>query len=248
MARPEKFDADFFPHGKDFRDKLKVKALRRKFGLEGYAVLLMILEVLASARCIQIELDDFYYELLSGDFLIDVADLKPIIKYLLKIELLLIEDGYLRCCSLDESLIPLFERRTTNLNELRRREAPKGSVKELPEQKLSGNPHSIEENSIEENSRDEESREKLEKERRVSERESEREGLRDKKKPGFTQLLNTFNSLEDRKSACTIHEEGDLDRLFNEHGYTVLDTAFNEMKAQHVYTISSLEDILVSTN
>lgn len=243
MSRPEKLDADYFPHEKDFRNNLRVKALRRKFGLEGFAVLIMIQEVLTGSRCIQIELDPFHYEMLSGDFDINVEKLKPIIEYLLEINLVQIEDGFFRCNSLDASLLPLFEKRTTNLIELRKRLKPKNSNEGFQERKLSGNPHS--KGKI---SKENVSLEKIEKKKRVSVSECEREGLSNGTEPGFHEVLKTFNSFKNRLSKCTIHEEAELDHLFTKYGYTVLDSAFNDMQEEGDYTIHSLKETLVHKN
>ena len=44
MARPIKNYCDYFPHDRDMRNHRKVKAIRTKFGVTGYAIWSMILE------------------------------------------------------------------------------------------------------------------------------------------------------------------------------------------------------------
>lgn len=86
MARPRKNNADWFSHDTNLRDNLKVKALRAKFGLEGYAIFSMLLEVLADAdNFILEENEENLVELLAGDFQIEADKLDEVIKYLLKI-------------------------------------------------------------------------------------------------------------------------------------------------------------------
>ena len=50
MARPKKNNADYFSHDADMRNHRKMKAIRAKFGLEGYAIWNMVLEVLSNAE------------------------------------------------------------------------------------------------------------------------------------------------------------------------------------------------------
>ena len=50
MARPKKNNADYFPHDADMRNDPKIRALRRKFGLKGYAIWNMFLESLTRFR------------------------------------------------------------------------------------------------------------------------------------------------------------------------------------------------------
>lgn len=81
MARPKKDNADYFSHDADMRNDPKIKALRRKFGLEGYALWCFILEVLTDSDFFQFEWSDLQIELLSGDFDCDPETLKSVIDY-----------------------------------------------------------------------------------------------------------------------------------------------------------------------
>lgn len=85
MARPRKNNADWFSHDTDLRDNLKIKAVRAKYGLEGYAIFVMLLEVLADADNFILEENDFQIEMLAGDFRIDSAILAEMIDYIVNI-------------------------------------------------------------------------------------------------------------------------------------------------------------------
>ena len=58
MARPIKNNADYFTHDSQMRNHRKIKALRYKFGLIGYAVYNMLLEVLTNAENFKFEWDE----------------------------------------------------------------------------------------------------------------------------------------------------------------------------------------------
>lgn len=109
MARPRKNNADYFSHDNNMRNHRKIKALRNKFGLEGYAVFNMFLETLTECDqfklCIKKELD---WELLSADFGINSERLQEIIQYCKSIELLLEENNCFFSDSLLERLEPVL--------------------------------------------------------------------------------------------------------------------------------------------
>jgi hypothetical protein len=91
MARPKKYNADYFPHNNDMRNDRRCKALRSKFNLEGYAVFVMLLEALTGANHFQIENNKMELELIAGDIDIDSKKLNAILEYLIKIGLLVQE-------------------------------------------------------------------------------------------------------------------------------------------------------------
>lgn len=91
MARPKKYNADYFPHNNDMRNDRRCKALRSKFNLEGYAVFVMLLETLTGANHFQIENNKMELELIAGDIDIDSKKLNAILEYLIKIGLLVQE-------------------------------------------------------------------------------------------------------------------------------------------------------------
>lgn len=91
MARPQKNNADYFPHNNDMRNDRRCKALRSKFNLEGYAVFVMLLETLTGANHFQIENNKMELELIAGDIDIDSKKLTAILEYLIKLGLLVRE-------------------------------------------------------------------------------------------------------------------------------------------------------------
>jgi hypothetical protein len=91
MARPKKYNADYFPHDNDMRNDRRCKALRSKFNLEGYAVFVMLLETLTGANHFQIEDNKMELELIAGDIDIDSKKLNAILEYLVKLGLLVKE-------------------------------------------------------------------------------------------------------------------------------------------------------------
>jgi len=79
MARPKKENADYHTHDKDMRNDPKIRALRKKFKHEGYAVYNMMLEVLTDSDNWQYPWNTLSIELLNGDF--DSENVEEIIKY-----------------------------------------------------------------------------------------------------------------------------------------------------------------------
>jgi len=75
------------------RNDLKIKALRNKFGLDGYAVWCMILEVLTDRDDFEYEWNDLSAELMSADFGIDAGKLRETIEYCIKLNLLELSEG-----------------------------------------------------------------------------------------------------------------------------------------------------------
>jgi len=93
MARPVRNNALYFSHDADMRNDTKIKALRRKYKLQGYAVWCMLLEYLTDCDFFEFEYNDLNIELLSGDFCVDPEYLRNIIDYCVSISLLSHEDG-----------------------------------------------------------------------------------------------------------------------------------------------------------
>lgn len=117
MARPLKTNADYFTHDNDMRNDVKVKALRRKFGHEGYSLWCMLLETLTDSSDFKYEYTDLNIELLSADFDIDSDRLREIIDYLLLLKLLQTEDNYLYSSKLIERFASLIRKRKQDRNQ-----------------------------------------------------------------------------------------------------------------------------------
>jgi len=88
MARPKRNNADYFSHDSGMRDDPKIKALRNKFGITGYAVWCMMLEVLTNSDFFKRSIDDIEIEILSADFGIDADLFSDILSYMLRLRLL----------------------------------------------------------------------------------------------------------------------------------------------------------------
>ena len=104
MARPAKLNADYFSHDVDMRNDIRIKGLRRNFGHEGFSIYVMLLETLANCDYFEYKWDESSTELLSYDFDIDSGQLKKILTFLVKLNLIQLENGYIFCKSLDKRL------------------------------------------------------------------------------------------------------------------------------------------------
>ncbi len=94
MGKPIKLAADYFYHDADMRNDIKVKALRRRFKAEGYAVWNYLLEVLTDSEGFVIEFSALEKELLAADFDTTNERLAEIVDYCCTLELLQrTEDG-----------------------------------------------------------------------------------------------------------------------------------------------------------
>lgn len=97
MARPQKDNADYFSHDCDMRNDIKIKALRTKYGIKGYAFWCMILEVLTNEENFEYSYSELDLELLAGDFGMEYEEIDDIINYCLRLQILQLSD--------DESVI-----------------------------------------------------------------------------------------------------------------------------------------------
>lgn len=94
MARPHKDNAEYHSHDKDMRNDPKIRALRKKYGHEGYSIFNMLLEVLTGSRNFEIDWNPTAITLLEGDF--DTENLEDIVNYCIShLSLFVIENGKL---------------------------------------------------------------------------------------------------------------------------------------------------------
>jgi hypothetical protein len=129
MARPKKDNAEYHSHDKDMRNDPKIRALRKKFGHEGYAVYNMMLEVLTDADHFKYEWNPLNIEILSGDF--DTDQLEEIITYCTnKLQLFTIEDGVLFSYQHQKRFKPLLSKRKRHDNGVSDIENPHSIVKD----------------------------------------------------------------------------------------------------------------------
>lgn len=111
MARPIKNYCDYFTHDRDMRNHRKVKALRNKFNIVGYAIWVMILEYLTGADGNEFENSDNELEIISGDFGVSIDEIREVLNYCLKLEMLFEKNGFIHSESLDERLSVVYEKR-----------------------------------------------------------------------------------------------------------------------------------------
>ena len=156
MARPKKQNAEYFSHDCDMRNDLKIKALRRKYGHEGYSFWNMMLEFLGDCDYFEYEWTPLNIELLSPDFDIDADRIEEIVQYCIKLELLQIMHGYLTCHKFTQRLMDTLSTKRTdfsivNSNRMKIEESLRRensiNFTENPQSKVK---ESIEEKSIEE--------------------------------------------------------------------------------------------------
>lgn len=113
MARPIKNNADYFSHDSQMRNDVKVRALRKKFGLAGYAVWCFLLELLTDADYFRVQFGAIDRELLAIDFDVEVAELEAIVAYCCTIGLLVNEGDMLYSPALIERLGGVLSKRDT---------------------------------------------------------------------------------------------------------------------------------------
>ena len=104
MARPKKHNADYFSHDNNMRNDMKIKLLRRKYKSDGYALYVMILELLTSNEYFEIEWNEESIELLSPEFDMDTELITTIVNYCIEKNLLQCTNGILYCNKLTERL------------------------------------------------------------------------------------------------------------------------------------------------
>lgn len=140
MSRPRKNNADYFTHDNDMRNDEKIKAVRHKFGLPGYAVWCMILEKLCKADNFELSLTKTSLELISGDFEIEKGLLQQIIDYFIEIDLLQRKESILSSFELKNRFSGLLSKRKRERKEIivddnPQRKGKESIVKESKEEK-----------------------------------------------------------------------------------------------------------------
>lgn len=125
MARPPKNNCDYFPHDAGMRNHKKVKAIRSKFGINGYGIWSMVLEHLTGSDGNVFPYSDLEFELMSGDFMVSATEIRSVVDYCISLEMLFNNNGFISSESLDERLAPVYEKR--------------GKAKELSKNQLRNN-------------------------------------------------------------------------------------------------------------
>jgi hypothetical protein len=129
MARPQRKNAEYFSHDANLRNDPRIRALRTRFGLTGYAVYCMLLEILTGADGFSVQWDEFSQEIYAGDVGVSVAEMQDIVNFCCKIQILALNAEMLSCAKLIDSLRPLLEKRE-NLRQKHREKTTLGNVSE----------------------------------------------------------------------------------------------------------------------
>lgn len=117
MARPARYNADYFTHTADLRNDRRVKAIRTKFGPAGYGLFHMLLEALTDADHTALDTSALELELLAGDFGTEASDIEALVKFAVGVGYFARnEAGLLTCPELSKWLEPVFEKRNRGKN------------------------------------------------------------------------------------------------------------------------------------
>jgi hypothetical protein len=148
MARPVKNYCDYFPHDRDMRNHRKIKAIRTKFKIGGYGIWCMILEYLTGIDGNVFEYSEVEFELMAGDFGVSATEIRDVLDYCIKLELLFLKEGFIQSESLDERLKPVYDKRGVSKEQSKRQARIDGkfatnntvihgvSVTEMPQSKV----------------------------------------------------------------------------------------------------------------
>lgn len=114
MARPLKTNADYFSHDTWMRNDMKVKALRRKYWMEWYAIYVMMLEIITSCDNFELLLPDndiVVWEVIAWDIDTDSERLKEILAYMIVLWLFVREWSKIYSIWLKKRLQQVIEKR-----------------------------------------------------------------------------------------------------------------------------------------
>lgn len=111
MARPIKNSCDYFPHDAGMRNHRKIKSIRQNFGITGYGIWCMIIEYLTAIDGNEFENSEIEYELMSGDFGVSATEIRDVVSYCIRLELLFLNNGFVFSESLNERLAPVYQKR-----------------------------------------------------------------------------------------------------------------------------------------
>ena len=127
MARPQKNNADYFPHDNGMWSDRKIVALRNRFGLTGYAVWNLLLETLCESENFEIAFDASEAELLANFWGLETEKLQEILGLMERLRIIKIDNGKLWSDKLKERLKPVIDERERKRNWSRKRWEKDGS-------------------------------------------------------------------------------------------------------------------------
>lgn len=113
MFKSESDSAAYFQHSANLRNDIRVRAVRRKFGNEGYAVMNYLFELMTEKPEFKLEFSPIDRELLAADFEVDTEWLNDFVFYCEEVQLfnINIDENTLSSDFLKEIFKPLFELR-----------------------------------------------------------------------------------------------------------------------------------------
>ena len=113
MFKSECDSAAYFQHSANLRNDIRVRAVRRKFGNEGYAVMNYLFELMTEKPEFKLEFSPIDRELLAADFEVDTEWLNDFVFYCEEVQLfnINIDENTLYSDFLKEVFRPLFELR-----------------------------------------------------------------------------------------------------------------------------------------
>lgn len=143
MARPQKNNADYFSHDANMRNDPKIKALRTKFGLQGYAVWCMMLEILTNCENFQANWDEIAQEIYAGDIGISTEEMQSIVSFCDRIGLFSTEIPHkIECKNLSARMRPLTEKREFLRQKYNEKRVSTAETTQKPEFQSVKTPHS----------------------------------------------------------------------------------------------------------
>jgi len=111
MGRPQKNNANYFPHDVNMRNDRRIKCLRKQYSHLGYAVYICLLETLCASDNFQLEVSDQELILVASDFDCSSEELSQIINFCVKIGLLNKNKNIITSNDLQQMLLPLISKR-----------------------------------------------------------------------------------------------------------------------------------------
>jgi hypothetical protein len=147
MARPPKKNAEYVSHYADVRNLKEIRALRSRYGPEGYGVYWMILETLTGLDDHRLEWCNLERELVAGDIGIEPEYLFNLVTYGIVLRLFYLEEvregdvisHYLKSHYIDDKLSYLYDKREADRARLLAKKAEKAATKkeeDLPESEV----------------------------------------------------------------------------------------------------------------
>lgn len=113
MFKSESDSAAYFQHSANMRNDIRVRAVRRKFGNEGYAVMNYLFELMTEKPEFKLEFSPIDRELLAADFDVETEWLGDFVEYCEEVQLfnLNLDENTLSSEFLKDIFKPLFELR-----------------------------------------------------------------------------------------------------------------------------------------